>query len=158
MGGAHLSKAAVAGTGDTPVLLVDDAHAGVRVGIAGQNVPRPIRCPVVHADELEVRHRLRKDAVERLGQDGLAVEDGHDHADLWSGGNLEELGLLARRHLVVARVHHVVLGRPAADLGLHEVLGRTQALLLGHLHERAHLALEQLEAVLGVDAARVEVD
>jgi hypothetical protein len=78
-------EALVERLGEAGVRAADQADAVVDGGVLVEDRGRAVRRTVVDQDQLEVAERLREDAVERLREVALGIEDRHDHRD---DGNL----------------------------------------------------------------------
>ena len=76
-----LVDAAVDGRAVAAVGLVDDADARVVRRVRPHDGGRPVRRPVVHADDLEEGEALLLERGERLVEVLLHVVDGDDHRD-----------------------------------------------------------------------------
>src|SRR5207244_1303831 len=85
VGSLHEVTGAIDGFGGSRVALVDHLHAPASSCVFVQDLRAAVGRAVIHDDDGKLLHRLRHEAVERSGQEGLAVEDGHHARPLRHG-------------------------------------------------------------------------
>ena len=83
---ACLVESRVSGPADTPVRAVEDAHPPVACRIAVADRSGAVRAPVVYEQQLEVGHRLAKDAFDARFEVFFGLVDRNDNGYLHGFG------------------------------------------------------------------------